>query len=83
MLLSKLGSDASSESSIRDSKSPATLRSRLPVPKENLSHPGKIMDSMFAIGVVFLHVDKLKYSLLMSKLKPEREATGKRETLLV
>ncbi|XP_045456521.1 gamma-aminobutyric acid type B receptor subunit 2 [Melitaea cinxia] len=39
MLLSKLGSDASSESSIRDSKSPATLRSRLPVPRENLSHP--------------------------------------------
>lgn len=58
MLLSKLGSDASSESSIRDSKSPATLRSRLPVPKENLSHPGKIMDSMFAIGVDFSHVDK-------------------------
>ncbi|CAH2098992.1 unnamed protein product [Euphydryas editha] len=39
MLLSKLGSDASSESSIRDSKSPANLRTRLPVPKENISHP--------------------------------------------
>lgn len=41
MLLSKLGSDASSESSTRDSKSPATQRTRLPVPRENLSHPGK------------------------------------------
>nr|XP_026493604.1 gamma-aminobutyric acid type B receptor subunit 2 isoform X1 [Vanessa tameamea] len=39
MLLSKLGSDASSESSVRDSKSPGTLRTRLPVPRENLSHP--------------------------------------------
>ncbi|CAH0731454.1 unnamed protein product, partial [Brenthis ino] len=39
MLLSKLGSDVSSESSTRDSKSPATQRTRLPVPRENLSHP--------------------------------------------
>ncbi|XP_026733435.1 gamma-aminobutyric acid type B receptor subunit 2 [Trichoplusia ni] len=40
MLLSKLGSDASSESSTtRDSRSPATQRTRLPVPKENISHP--------------------------------------------
>ncbi|XP_034836695.1 gamma-aminobutyric acid type B receptor subunit 2 isoform X2 [Maniola hyperantus] len=39
MLLSKLGSDVSSESSIRDSKSPATQRTRLPVPRENVSHP--------------------------------------------
>ncbi|XP_022836393.1 gamma-aminobutyric acid type B receptor subunit 2-like isoform X2 [Spodoptera litura] len=40
MLLSKLGSDASSESSTtRDSRSPAPSRTRLPVPKENISHP--------------------------------------------
>ncbi|XP_045779674.1 gamma-aminobutyric acid type B receptor subunit 2 isoform X2 [Maniola jurtina] len=39
MLLSKLGSDVSSESSIRDSKSPATQRTRLPIPRENVSHP--------------------------------------------
>ncbi|XP_049881941.1 gamma-aminobutyric acid type B receptor subunit 2 [Pectinophora gossypiella] len=40
MLLSKLGSDAGSESSTRgDSRSPATQRTRLPVPKDNLSHP--------------------------------------------
>ncbi|KAM3956902.1 gamma-aminobutyric acid type B receptor subunit 2 [Aphomia sociella] len=40
MLLSKLGSDAGSESSTRgDSRSPATQRTRLPVPKENISHP--------------------------------------------
>ncbi|XP_032524804.2 gamma-aminobutyric acid type B receptor subunit 2 isoform X2 [Danaus plexippus] len=39
MLLSKLGSDASSESSIRDSKSPSSTRTRLPVPRENISHP--------------------------------------------
>ncbi|CAB3241366.1 unnamed protein product [Arctia plantaginis] len=40
MLLSKLGSDASSESSTRgDSRSPATQRTRLPIPKENISHP--------------------------------------------
>ncbi|XP_052745286.1 gamma-aminobutyric acid type B receptor subunit 2 isoform X2 [Bicyclus anynana] len=39
MLLSKLGSDVSSESSVRDSKSPATQRTRLPVPRENVSHP--------------------------------------------
>ncbi|XP_053619269.1 gamma-aminobutyric acid type B receptor subunit 2 isoform X2 [Plodia interpunctella] len=39
MLLSKLGSDAGSESSTRDSKSPAMQRTRLPVPKENISHP--------------------------------------------
>ncbi|XP_063834866.1 gamma-aminobutyric acid type B receptor subunit 2 [Ostrinia nubilalis] len=39
MLLSKLGSDAGSESSTRDSRSPATQRTRLPVPKDNISHP--------------------------------------------
>ncbi|XP_060807442.1 gamma-aminobutyric acid type B receptor subunit 2 [Amyelois transitella] len=39
MLLSKLGSDAGSESSTRDSKSPAMQRTRLPVPRENISHP--------------------------------------------
>lgn len=40
MLLSKLGSDASSESSTRgESRSPATQRTRLPIPKENISHP--------------------------------------------
>ncbi|XP_039761264.1 gamma-aminobutyric acid type B receptor subunit 2 [Pararge aegeria] len=39
MLLSKLGSDASSESSVRDSKSPATQRTRLPIPRETVSHP--------------------------------------------
>ncbi|CAG9796235.1 unnamed protein product [Diatraea saccharalis] len=40
MLLSKLGGDAGSESSTtKDSRSPATQRTRLPVPKENISHP--------------------------------------------
>ncbi|XP_013148746.1 PREDICTED: gamma-aminobutyric acid type B receptor subunit 2 [Papilio polytes] len=38
MLLSKLGSDASSESSTRESRSPAQ-RVRLPTTKENISHP--------------------------------------------
>ncbi|XP_021203983.1 gamma-aminobutyric acid type B receptor subunit 2 isoform X1 [Bombyx mori] len=40
MLLSKLGSDVTSESSTRgDSRSPATQRIKLPIPKENISHP--------------------------------------------
>ncbi|XP_013163556.1 PREDICTED: gamma-aminobutyric acid type B receptor subunit 2-like, partial [Papilio xuthus] len=38
MLLSKLGSDASSESSTRESRSPAQ-RVRLPTTRENISHP--------------------------------------------
>ncbi|XP_041983623.1 gamma-aminobutyric acid type B receptor subunit 2 isoform X2 [Aricia agestis] len=39
MLLSKLGNDAGSESSIRDSKSPGSQRTKLPIPRENISHP--------------------------------------------
>ncbi|XP_063370151.1 gamma-aminobutyric acid type B receptor subunit 2 [Cydia amplana] len=40
MLLSKLGSDAGSESSTtKDSRSPAAMTTKLPLPKENISHP--------------------------------------------
>ncbi|XP_026318221.1 gamma-aminobutyric acid type B receptor subunit 2 isoform X3 [Hyposmocoma kahamanoa] len=40
MLLSKLGEDVRSDSSTRgDSRSPATQRTRLPLPKDNISHP--------------------------------------------
>lgn len=40
MLLSKLGSDAGSESSTRTP--PAIKNNRLPIPKEQNSHPGNL-----------------------------------------
>lgn len=50
MLLNKLGSDAGSESSTRgDSKSPGPQQTRLPVPKENVSHPGENPDLSWAL----------------------------------
>lgn len=62
MLLSKLGEDVRSDSSTRgDSRSPATQRTRLPVPKENISHPGKLLSHFHLLHYkVFVDVNYLR-----------------------
>ncbi|XP_048486875.1 gamma-aminobutyric acid type B receptor subunit 2 isoform X1 [Plutella xylostella] len=74
LLLSKLGSDAGSESSTRtDSKSPATQRTtRLPLPKENLSHPetSDITSVCSLSASAGAEAEYLKYEQQSDKVKP-------------
>lgn len=65
MLLSKLGSDAGSESSTRtDARSPATQRIRLPVPKDQISHPGKLQ-----IIIIIILAERNRHARQKSVLK--------------
>ncbi|XP_072946009.1 uncharacterized protein GABA-B-R2 [Epargyreus clarus] len=75
MLLSKLGCDASSDSSTRDSKSPATQRTRLPVPKENISHPETSdITSMCSLSAASAGVETEYINLQTTVEKPKPSA---------